>query len=133
MSASRPGSAARARRAEDAAQHVDGYGENDGRVLVAGDVVERRQKSQLPRLRRGRQGVCGLEQPLGRLKHAFGIDDPGSAIELGLRLAGDGADQAHTYFDNFELEIGDIVATALYILVYEMLQVRVQLVACEQT
>src|SRR5262249_57053952 len=85
----------------------------DGRVAFAGDVEERREITQLHRLRHRRQDLRRLDQLLRRLLLALRIDDLGPAGAFGLGLPGDRPDHALVEIDAFDLDGGHLDAPRL--------------------
>ena len=76
-----------------------------------------------------RQDLRGLEQLLRGLHLALGIDDPGAPLALRLGLAGDGADHALVQVHVLDLDVGDLDAPGVGLLVEDALDVLVELVA----
>jgi hypothetical protein len=68
-------------------EEVQGNGQDDGGVLVDGDLAHRLKEPQLQR-RRALEPVGGLPEALGGLVLALGGDDLGAALALALGLAG---------------------------------------------
>src|SRR4029453_2182198 len=88
-SQSRRAGSARRRRLDRAyrSEHVDRNRKDDGRALVARDVAERLQIGELHRLRLAGEHLRRLEELLGRLLLALGVDDLRAPLALGFRLA----------------------------------------------
>src|SRR5437660_7197239 len=61
---------------------VDGHGEEDGGVLLRGDLGERLEVAQVQGHRLGLQGVGGLGELLAGLELARGVDDLGPLLPL---------------------------------------------------
>src|SRR5580700_223133 len=110
-------------------RQLDREREHDRRAALAGDVEQRAEVTKLHRLRHLGQDAGGLDQLLRRLLLAFGIDDFGAALALGLGLPGDGADHALVEVDALELDIGDLDAPGLGLLVEHVLDTGIELVA----
>src|SRR5579864_9030718 len=106
--------------------------EYDGRAALAGDIEQSAEIAQLHRLRHLGQGAGGLDQLLRRLLLALGIDDLGAALALGLGLAGDSAHHALVEVDALDLDIGDLDAPGLGLLVEHVLDSGIELVAFRQ-
>src|SRR5262245_6485800 len=111
---------------------VDRERKHDGRAAFAGDVEERREITQLHRLRHRRQDLRRLDQLLRRLLLALRIDDLGPAGAFGLGLPGDRPDHALVEIDAFDLDGGHLDAPCLGLLVEHVLDVGVELVALGQ-
>src|SRR4029077_19943815 len=106
--------------------------EDDGGAALAGDIEQRAEIAQLHRLRHLGQDAGGLDQLLRRLLLAFGIDDLGTALALGLGLAGDGTHHALVEVDALELDIGDLDAPGFGLFVEHVLDAGIELVALGQ-
>jgi hypothetical protein len=106
--------------------------EHDRGAALAGDVEQRAEIAKLHRLRHFRQDAGGLDQLLRGLLFAFRIDDLGAALALGLGLAGDGADHALVEIDAFDLDGGDLDAPGFGLLVENVLDAGIELVALGQ-
>ena len=97
-----------------------------------GDVGESLEVAQLQRARLARQRLRGLDQLLGRLGLALGVDDLGAPGALGLGLLRHGADHALIEIDVLDLHRRDLDAPVLGALIEDALQVDVELVALRQ-
>ena len=73
-------------RAVEEAEHFHGEGEDEGGVLLGGDLDDGLQQSQLQGGRVGGHDGGGLGELLGCLVFAVGGDDPGAAFPLGFGL-----------------------------------------------
>jgi len=74
-----------------AARARPSHREDDGRGLVAGDLRKGLQVAELHRFAALGQYLGRLQELLGRLQLAFGVDHLGAALALGLGLARDRA------------------------------------------
>src|SRR5579884_3653253 len=115
--------------AEQRPHEIERHRKDDGRGLVAGDVLQRGEIAQLHRLGLSRQHFAGLHELLGRLLLGFRADDAGTAVAFGLGLPGDGADHALVDVDVLDLDIGDLDAPGVGLRVEDLLDVVVELVA----
>ena len=111
---------------------VDGHRQDDGRVLVGPDLEQRLQVAQLQRRGVAAHDLGGVEQALGGLELALGVDDLGAALALGLGLAGHGALHALRDADVLDLDRGHLHAPRLGLLVDDLLQALVELLALGQ-
>jgi hypothetical protein len=68
---------------------LNGEWENDSGALLAGNNPKCTEIAKLHRLRAFGEDVGGLEQLLRRLLLSFGIDNLGTPLAFGFRLAGD--------------------------------------------
>src|SRR5690606_3217299 len=73
-----------------------------------------------------------FHQRLGRLLLAFGVDDLGAPLALGLGLAGNGAHHAFVQVDVLDLYVGNLDAPAIGLLVEYGLDVLIELLALGQ-
>src|SRR5437879_12462397 len=106
---------------------VDRHREDDGRGLVAGDLGEGLQVTQLHRLRALRQHGGGLQQLLGGLQLAFGVDHLGAPLALGFGLARNGAHHRLVQVDVLDLDVGDLDAPGVGLRVEDSLDVEIEL------
>ncbi|MNS70839.1 hypothetical protein D3C72_1041890 [compost metagenome] len=79
-----------------------------------------------------RQGAGGVQQHLGRLFLAFGVDDLGAPFAFGLGLAGDDADHAFIQVDVLDFHVRHLDAPCVGLRIQDLLHVVVQLVALGQ-
>src|SRR5438034_4276145 len=105
------------------------YREDDRRALVTGDVAERLQVAQLHRLRLLREHPRRLQQFLGCLQLALGVDDLGATLALGLGLAGDRAHHGFIEVDLLDFDRRDLDAPGIGLRVEHLLDGEVQLFA----
>src|SRR6267378_148161 len=104
---------------------VDRHREDDGRGLVAGDLGERLQVTQLHRL-------SALREHGGGLQLAFGVDHLGAPLALGLGLARNGAHHRLVQVDVLDLDVGDLDAPGVGLRVEDSLDVEIELLALGQ-
>ena len=101
---------------------------HDGRASFARNVEEGGEIAKLHRLWHRGQNASGLNQLLRCLLLTFCVDDLRSASAFGLRLPGDRADHALVEIDLLDLDIRDLDAPGLGLLVEHLLNVGIELV-----
>jgi hypothetical protein len=79
-----------------------------------------------------RQDLGRFQQLRRRLLFAFGIDDLGAPLALGLGLARDGADHGLGNVDVLDLDVGHLDAPGIGLGIEDLLNVVVELVAFGQ-
>src|SRR2546429_5295247 len=84
-------------RAEERLDQVERQREDDQLGSLVGDVGESLQVAQLQGARLERQCLCRLDQLLGRLRLAFGVDDLGAPGALGLDRKSTRLNSSHGY------------------------------------
>ena len=120
------------RHRREGLRQFDREGKHDRGAALARDVEQRAEIAKLHRLRYAREDAGCLDKLLGRLLFPLGMDDLGAAFALGLGLAGDGADHAVVKIDALQFDSGYLDAPPLGLLVEDVLDVGVELVALGQ-
>src|SRR5829696_5585640 len=113
---------------EEWLEEVKRYGQDDGRVLLRGDLAHRLEQPQL-QSRRALQTVGGLPKPLGGLVLAFCCDDLGAPLALALSLTGHRPLHVLRYLHVFDLDHAHLDTPGLRLLVYDRLKLLVYLLA----
>ena len=106
--------------------------EHDRRVLVDADLAQRLQVAQLQRGRVLGDHVGGLAQARRGLELALGVDDLRAPLALGLGLARHRVLHRRRDADVLDLDGGDLDAPRLGLLVDDLLQLLVELLALGQ-
>ena len=114
---------------EEALDEVDRQREDDRRVLLGRDLRQRLQVAQLQRRRLAADDLGGLGELLRRLELALRVDDLRALLALGLRLLRHGALHLGRQVDLLHLDQRDLDAPGLRVLVDDLLEARVQLLA----
>src|SRR5262249_42733308 len=111
---------------------VDREGEYDCGAALAGNVEQGCGVAELHCLRHRGGHPSSLEELLRRLLLALRIDDLGAPRALGFGLAGDRTDHAFVEVDALDLDVGNLDSPTFGLLVENLLNVAVQLVALRQ-
>src|SRR5204863_981615 len=119
-------------RVEQRPDEIDRQREHDRRILLPADLQQRLEVAQLDRDRVLADDVGGLRE-LGRgLELALGVDDLGAPLALGLGLAGDRALHVLRDLNVLDLDRGDLDPPGLRLVVDDLLEVLVELLALAQ-
>src|SRR5829696_7234472 len=109
-------------------EEVKGYGQDDGRVLLRGDLAHRLEQPQL-QSRRTLQTVGGLPEALRGLVLAFCCDDLRPPLALALGLPRHRPLHVLRDLHVFDLDHAHLDAPRLRLLVYDVLELLVYLLA----
>src|SRR5829696_3923445 len=109
-------------------EEVKRYGQDDGRVLLRGDLAHRLKQPQLQR-RRALQTVCGLPEALGGLILPLGSDVLGPPLAFALGLTGHRPLHVLRDLHVLDLDHAHLDAPGFGLLVYDRLQLLVYLLA----
>src|SRR5829696_199022 len=109
-------------------EEVKGYGQDDGRVLLRGDLAHRLEQPQL-QSRRTLQTVGGLPEALRGLVLAFCCDDLRPPLALALGLTGHRPLHVLRDLHVFDLDHAHLDTPGLRLLVYDRLELLVYLLA----
>src|SRR5215217_6804856 len=113
---------------EEWLEEVKRYGQDDGRVLLRGDLAHRLEQPQL-QSRRALQTVGGLPEALRGLVLAFCCDDLRPPLAFALGLTGHRPLHVLRDLHVFDLDHAHLDAPGLRLLVYDRLQLLVYLLA----
>src|SRR5215203_5254672 len=107
-------------------EEVKRYGQDDGRVLLRGDLAHRLKEPQL-QSRRTLESIGGLPEALRGLVLAFCCDDLGATLALALGLTGHSPLHVLRDLHVFDLYNAHLDAPGLRLLVYDGLELLVYL------
>ena len=113
-------------------RQLDRERKHDQGAAFAGDVKQRAEIAELHRLRHACQDAGGVDELLRRLQLPLRIDNLGASLALSLGLARDGADHVLVEIDPLELDGGDLDPPPFGLLVENVLDVGIELVALGQ-
>ena len=111
---------------------IDWHWENDSRVLLHSDLGQSLQVAQLQGCRLPGDNRGSILELLRRAELTLGVDDLGPFLTLGFRLAGHGALHGIGQFYVFYLNDADLDAPGLRLLVDNLLEFLIDLVAMDE-